>query len=239
MADPALQALLEVQAADLAVDRLRYRRESLPERAALREHRAALDDLDGKLAALRGRAGELDRSQRRMEDEISSLEAKAADSERRLYSGAVVAPRELQALSDEVEALRRRKRRLEDDVLDLMELAEPVTVEIPRLAEERGRVAMEAERLQRAIVEEEEAIAREVAEQQRTRQTVAAEVPAHLLGTYDELRSRLGGVGIARLDAGRCTGCHLGLPAVELDAVRRAPEGAIVRHEECGRILVP
>ncbi|HEV2766831.1 MAG TPA: hypothetical protein VGV63_03860, partial [Acidimicrobiales bacterium] len=117
MADALLDRLLEVQAADLAADQLRYRRESLPERAALRERRAALEDLDRQLTVLRGRAGELDRSQRRMEDEITSMEAKAADSERRLYSGAVNAPRELQALSDEVEALRRRQRRLEDDLL--------------------------------------------------------------------------------------------------------------------------
>lgn len=239
MAEPALEALLEVQAADLAADRLRYRREGLPERVALRERRAALADLDEQLATLRGQAHELERSQRRMEDEISAVEAKAVDSERRLYSGAVGAPRELQALSDEVEALRRRQRRLEDDLLDVMELAEPVAADLPRLVDERARVAAEAERLEQAILEEEEAIARELAEQRAARDAAAAGVPADLLTTYEGLRSRLGGVGVARLDAGRCTGCHLGLPAVELDAVRRAPEGAIVRHEECGRILVP
>lgn len=239
MADRSLEALLDVQAADLAADQLRYRRSSLPERAALRERRAALDELDGQLTALQGRAGELDRLQRRMEDEINSMEAKAADSGRRLYSGAVSAPRELQALSDEVEAVRRRQRRLEDDLLDVMEQAEPIGTDIPRLIEERGRVAAEAEQLQQAIAEEEEGIARELAEQQATRAAAAAGVPADLLRIYEELRRRLGGVGIARVDAGRCTGCHLGLPAVELDALRHAAEGQIVRHEECGRILVP
>ena len=239
MADRSLEALLEVQAADLAADQLRYRRSSLPERAALRERRAALDELDGQLTALQERAADLDRLQRRMEDEINSMEAKAADSERRLYSGAVSAPRELLALSDEVEALRRRQRRLEDDLLDVMEQSEPIGTDIPRLVEERGRVAAEAEQLQQAIAEEEQGIARELAEQQATRAAAAAGVPAALLRTYEALRRRLGGVGIARVDAGRCTGCHLGLPAVELDAVRRAPEGEVVCHEECGRILVP
>ncbi len=119
-----------------------------------------------------------------------------------------------------------------------MEQAEPVGADIPRLVEERGRVAAEAEQLQQAIVEQEEGIGRGLAEQEATRATAAAGVPGDLLRTYEELRRRLGGVGIARVDADRCTGCHLGLPAVELDAVRRAPEGTIVRHEECGRILV-
>jgi predicted nucleic acid-binding Zn-ribbon protein len=239
MPDPSQETLLEVQAADLAADRLRYRRQGLPERAALRERQAVVAHLDEQLAGLRARADELDRTQRRMEDEISSLEAKAADSERRLYSGAVGAPRELQALSDEVDGLKRRQRRLEDDLLDVMELAEPLAADIPRLTEERAQAAAEAERLEQAITQEEDAIDGELAAQQSAREVAAAGVPDDLLRTYEELRARLGGVGIARLDAGRCTGCHLELPAVELDAVRRAPRGAIVLHEECGRILVP
>lgn len=239
MAEPVLERLLEVQAADLAVDRLRYRRETLPQRAELRQRQAALAELDEQLDLRRRRADELDRSQRRLEDEVASIEAKAAESLRRLNSGTVGSPRELQALSDEVEALRRRQGRLEDDILEVMELAEPLAADIPRVQEERARMAAEAEGLERAIAEAEDAIARELADQQEARHAAAATVPGDLLSTYERLRNRLDGIGIARLDAGRCTGCHLGLPAVELDAVRHAAEGAIVRHEECGRILVP
>jgi predicted nucleic acid-binding Zn-ribbon protein len=71
------------------------------------------------------------------------------------------------------------------------------------------------------------------------RADVAARVPDALLAHYEKLRRGLDGVGVARVDAGRCAGCHLSLSAVELDSLRRAADGQVVNHEECGRILVP
>jgi predicted nucleic acid-binding Zn-ribbon protein len=67
---------------------------------------------------------------------------------------------------------------------------------------------------------------------------LAAKLPDDLTQRYEKLRDRLGGVGAARLEHGACGGCHLALPAVELDHIRRAPPEAIIICEQCGRILV-
>ena len=37
---------------------------------------------------------------------------------------------------------------------------------------------------------------------------------------------------------GRCGGCHLALPATEVDRVRKEPADALIRCEQCDRILV-
>jgi predicted nucleic acid-binding Zn-ribbon protein len=63
-------------------------------------------------------------------------------------------------------------------------------------------------------------------------------VPADLTRLYDDLRRKLGGVGAARLVNGRCSGCHLTLPATELDRIRREPPEALIRCDQCGRVLV-
>jgi predicted nucleic acid-binding Zn-ribbon protein len=44
---------------------------------------------------------------------------------------------------------------------------------------------------------------------------------------------------VARLAGARCGGCHLTLPATELDGIRRAPPDTVSRCEQCNRILVP
>lgn len=238
MAEAALEALLEVQARDLAADQLRYRRESLPVRAVLLEREGAQAAVERALAQAGGRRHDLARTSRRLEDEVDAAGARSHDSEARLNSGTVSAPRELQALSAEVAALRGRTSQLENDLLEVMEQAETVAAEVARLEGEKGRIDGEVASLRASLREHEAAIDAELAVEGAARAEAVASVPAHLLEVYERLRGRLGGVGVARVDAGRCTGCHLSVPTMELEALRRAAEGAIVCHEECGRILV-
>ena len=204
MAD--LHRLLDVQDRDLALDQLRHRRETLPDRTALAGHQQTMARLDRELAALAEQLTELTRAQKKLEDEIAIVDTKAASETKKLNSGTVTAPREIQSLSDEIDALARRKRSLEDDELELMEQAEPLTADVVRLRAERD--------------------------------AAVAEVPAALVERYEKLRAKLGGIAVARLDGDRCLGCHVSLPAMEVDAIRHAPEGTVVTHEECGRILV-
>ncbi len=232
-----LDVLLEVQAHDLVIDQLRHRRERLAERQALREAAHEATGVDRQLADARARGRDLARRQRRLEDEVDTLAAKRAGTEGRLYGGTVQAPRELEALSQEVEALARRTRGLEDELLELMEAGEPIAAEAGALEARRQELATEADRLAAVVAEREAEIDRLVAVAVAARGEAAGGVPPALLATYEQLRRRLDGVAVARLEAGRCTGCHLALPAVELDALRRAPADAVVRHEECGRIL--
>ena len=62
-------------------------------------------------------------------------------------------------------------------------------------------------------------------------------IDADLLGEYDELRKRSGGIAIARLVSGHCGGCHLSLSAVEIDRIKKLPPEAPAHCEECGRLL--
>lgn len=238
MADAALEALLEVQALDLSLDQLRHRRATLPALGVIVECDASIAAIDGGLGDVRDRAGELTRTSKRLEDEVASLESKAAEADRKLYSGSVTAPRELQSLQDEVVSVRRHARSVEDHLLEVMEEAEPVTSELERL--EAGRQAA-VERREQAVAELAGARAgvdAEIADVEQQRAKAVDAVPADLLATYERLRPRLDGIGVARLEGNRCTGCHLTLPATEVDAIKRSAPGAVVFHEECGRILV-
>jgi hypothetical protein len=38
--------------------------------------------------------------------------------------------------------------------------------------------------------------------------------------------------------AGSCSGCHLTLPAMEVDRIRKAPADEVITCDQCGRILV-
>jgi predicted nucleic acid-binding Zn-ribbon protein len=233
-----LSALLAVQEHDTAVDQLRHRRATLPERAELAHVEDELAALERTAAALTVQRDDVARRQKRSEDELAGIEAKIAETRARLYSGAVTIPRELQAMQAEVDSMRRRASALEDEVLEAMTEREPLDEELRVLAEARARLDADGSRLRALIAEAEIAIDADLASELEARGKAAAHVPDDLAKLYEQLRSKLGGVGAARLVSGRCSGCHLALPATEIDRIRREPPDALIRCDQCGRILV-
>jgi predicted nucleic acid-binding Zn-ribbon protein len=232
------EQLLSVQEHDSAVDRLRHRRTTMPERAELAKLEDDLATLEGQLVEVTGRRDEVSRRQKRFEDELALVEGKIAEISARLYSGAITIPRELQAMQGEVESLRKRAGSLEDEVLEAMSDREPLDEEIARLEGERARRDAEGGRLRAAIAELEASIDAELVSEQAAREEAAATLPADLSALYERLRTQLGGIGAARLVNGRCAGCHLTLPATELDRIRKEPPDAVIRCDQCGRLLV-
>jgi predicted nucleic acid-binding Zn-ribbon protein len=232
------ERLLIVQQHDTHADQLLYRSQTLPVRAELAKLEDDLADLDRKIAAVDDRLVKLRRSQQRLEDEIASWREKMGASDKLLYSGTIGNPRELQALHDEIESIKRHVAKLEDDELDVMEATEPVDAERAGLAAEREGRSSEAEQARAELATAEAAIDAELASVYEDRAAAAAEVPDDLWDEYDGLQARLGGVAIARLAGSTCQGCHLALSAVEIDRIRRLPLDERVYCEECGRLLV-
>jgi predicted nucleic acid-binding Zn-ribbon protein len=236
---PALEDLLVVQEHDSAADRLRHRRETLPEQARLSEVEQAIAALDASAADVGGRRDDVVRRQQRHEDELASVEGKIGEVDRRLYSGAVAAPRELQALQADVASLKRHRSDIEDRVLEAMQDREPLDSEVAKLQEQRVTLDSEAEQLRQAIAAQTQEIDAELATELDARAAVANGVPEDLLSQYERLRTNQRGIGAARLVNGRCSGCHLTLPATELDRIRREAPDTVVLCDQCGRILVP
>jgi uncharacterized protein len=234
--DPA--ALLRVQELDLHVDGLARRREELPARQELGAARARRKVLEREHATHECSRAELAREQRRLEDELSTLEERERSERDRLYSGTVTGPRELQALSDELAAFGRRKDDLETRVLALMEESEPFETAVAELDDSLAEADAEIERCEAAIVEAERAIDEESAALSSERETVAATVPEALLARYVSLRRGRGGSVAGRLDGGRHTACSVAVSAVEADRLHRLPAGTVETCEECGGILL-
>ena len=230
--------LLGVQELDTSISRLEHRKTTLPARLEL----AALEREQADLAAraegprtlrdaLAHRLGEL-------QSQDAALGARLAEIEARLYSSRGVPARELQAMDEEVGHLRRRRSEMEDAELEAMVEQEPLDAELADLDAERERLAGTCDRLRAEVTDGEAVIDAELATARAERDALAGHLPADLAERYETLRARLGGTGAARLVGNRCEGCHLELPAAEVDRIRHQPEDALVTCEQCGRILI-
>jgi hypothetical protein len=229
--------LLAVQEHDTHVDQLVHRKAHLPSRDELAQVMTTLTALEATVGDVEARRRDLAKGQQRLEDEIASLGEKASQHDKNLYGGSIGNPRELQALQDEIAALKRRISQLEDQELELMEQIEPLDAELAGAAGQRTELDARAAALRAQIVEEEVAIDTELEEVRAERSGLAATVDPELLARYEELRPQSGGIAIARLVHGSCGGCHLHLSAVEIDRIKKLAPEAPAHCEECGRLL--
>ena len=228
-----------MQDLDTSLDQARHRLAHLAPRAEL-------VSVDGRVAEVRGSLGELDvqvsalrERQAEAEAELAATEERATGINDRMYGGTVSASKDLQAMAVELDHLKERASSLEDVVLEVLDLVEPLDATAGELRSTIAALAAERASAVERLATEEAAVGAEIADIEARRGAAAEQVPEGLMATYERLRSRLGGVGVARLVGTHCDGCHLTLSAAELDRVRHLPEGEVYSCEQCSRILVP
>jgi predicted nucleic acid-binding Zn-ribbon protein len=235
---PQLLAVLRVQDLDTALDQHRHRRATLPEREALIKLDSSRQALARTRAEVSARRDEVAGRQDVLEAEFNGTQTRIADINRRLYGGMVSATRDLQAMAAEVEHLQSRSSDLEDRVIEVMEQREPLDAEVADLDRGDGRLVEERARIVSDLAASEAAVDAEISQLVEQRADAVSSVPPELLQTYEGLRKQNDGVGAARLIGSTCAGCHLMLPATELDRIKRSPADAVFFCDQCGRILV-
>ena len=234
-----LDALLALQERDGALDRLRHRHQTVPEREALALGEADAVALDARVATVRAERDEVAREEQRLDDEVRSLAAKATEVEAKMYSGEISSPRELQAMQSDVEQLRRHQRGLENRELELMETREPLDVSVNELDEQRSVLAGEIDRIRRTLTEAEAVIATEAKQEREARDEIAGGIDPALVQEYERCRNQTQGVGVARLVGMTCQACHLSIPATEAERIKKSAGNPLAFCDNCGAILVP
>ena len=237
-ADPATQLrLLDLQAADTELAQLAYRREHLPELAAIAAADQQYQQSRGEAVDVQAQLEDFASDQRRLENEIDTVQTRSKRDDQRLTAGGMPA-KELEGLQHEITTLARRQSTLEDELLEVMEQRETLDAQLAALTAQQESLAAERAdldvRRDTALADMDASVARRTTD----RAGLAAQLPADLLALYDRIRAASGGVGAAMLRQRRCEGCHLELAGSELNAVRAAAADDIVRCENCRRILV-
>lgn len=233
-----LAQLLVVQTHDSAIDRLVHSRTTLPEFAVLK----MLDDeqahLDTERALVAAQRHEIDREQKRLEDEAAIITDRINLENERLYNGTITAHKDLQAIQDELKTLGNRRTDIEDHVLETMEQGEPLDIQLADFDQKLASVATRRDQATDSLLQSQIDIDAEAEAEIAQRAEAVAQVEPGLVDEYETSRASCGGIGICQLIDKTCQGCHLTLPAVEFDRIRKEPEESIVRCGECNRILV-
>ncbi|SCK17702.1 hypothetical protein H181DRAFT_01201 [Streptomyces sp. WMMB 714] len=210
----------------------------MPEHEEIQTLEADLAQLRDLLVASRTEESDTAREQAKAEGDVDQVRQRAARDQKRLDSGSVTNPKDLESLQSEIASLAKRQGDLEDIVLEVMERHEAAQ---ERAAELAQRVEAVQAKVEDAVSRRDaavEGIDAESATVRKERDVVAGTVPGDLLKLYEKIREQQGGVGAARLFQRRCEGCRLELNITELNDVRGAAEDEVLRCENCRRVLV-
>ena len=238
LAGDGVAVLLGLQELDSRADSLAYRREHHPARAKALEAKRRLAELAARVRP-DWEAREAARTRRdALEASIAELSSHIAVVRGRLYDGSVANPRELQSLQSDLDASLARRSALEDDEIVSLEEIERLDAAVGAAEVTRDEIRRDGQDATRELAEFEAQADREAAELAEARTHAVNTIAPQLVATYEQVRSRLGGVAIARLERGQCGGCHLSIPAAEIARIRREVASAAL-CEQCGRILIP
>lgn len=238
-AEPETQLrLLELQDKDTRLAQLAHRVRTLPDAALLAELEVRFARLRDEVTAAETIASDLALDQARADRDVEQVRDRAKHDQELLDSGSIGDPKQLQSLQSELQSLARRQGELEDVELEIMERVEGARAAVDVLTRQRDEVAAERDALSVSVAGQLASVDDEVRSVSADRADIAMGIPADLIGLYDRIRADHGGMGAAPLHRGTCQGCRLALPPNEIEALRSAAPDAVIRCEECRRILV-
>ena len=186
--DAGLLALLSLQEHDGALDRLRHRHQTLPERDALARAEATAAALDAEIRELTAERDELARDEQKLDDEAKSLREKAQAVDKKMYSGEISSPKELQSMQADIDQMLRRSEALETTELELMEQREPIDAGLVELDARRVALLADSADVRAVLAAAEQEIAAEAAVERAARDAIAAELDGALLADYERVR---------------------------------------------------
>ena len=237
-ADPSVQAhLLRLAAIDTATTQITRRKASLPEHAELTALNAQRRGLADEVVALQTRIGDAKKDLTRLEADLDVARTRLIRNQQRLDDGVVSEGKQIAGLQAEIDHLTGRISTLEDESLTAMQAVEDDESGVADLTRRRADI----ETRMRVLIASRDAALGEADAELGTlaaeRATLAGQVPADVMAVYDRVAAKAG-TGAAALSQGRCSGCGLMLDAQALRAALDSDPAAIIRCEECGRILV-
>ena len=226
------QILYTLQRIDiqLAVKKRRYRQieANLGESEALRTAREGLKQAQEKQAQWRA-------TLRERELEARHVANKLKTDEKRLYSGAVTNPRELQDLQKEVEYLKRRSTNLEDKQLEAMMSTERATTQAAIASEEFVIVEAAWKSENGDLVQEFDTLKRELAHLLAQRKAVAKRISRNDMEEYAALQRLCKGRAVVGVKNGVCRACNVEVPKRDLEKAQTTD--ALYYCSGCERIL--
>lgn len=230
------EVLLALTEQDLAIARAEKALDELPEKLAVLQLRKRLREIEGVREKAAAYCRKTEALIARSNDEASSLQAKIDTEQAKVLSGDISNPKELQNLTREMDALKRRKDAVEFEELGLMEKAEAGSVQLAKVEAALAEGVAKEQALITEFKSKGGELQTEIGHMRESRDRLAARLAPALRSRYEALKESKHGIAAGELKGQLCSACRTQIPSHEVQAILSGPD--VTECPNCKRLLV-
>ena len=226
-----IEQLTELQVIDQEIAKLDAEKDT--KLAGLREFEVVFEERESSINELKEKIEAAEMRRRELEAELSDELSRLKERQSKMMQ--VQTNREYQSLLKEIEDGKKNNKEREENVVQLMEVAEAdakiMNEQASTIEEEKKALEEESKSAQKFAT----AIEKKKARIMKKRKSKAKEVKTPLLRKYDMLRERRNGKAVVQVIKGVCQGCFMSIPPQQFNDIMKGDR--MFNCPTCQRIL--
>lgn len=213
--------------------------------AKAQKAKASLDDGSSKKQQVESARAEVEKADKLLHEATSemhdkdlnlkSVEEKQKSFRDKLYGGTVSNPKELDNMEKEVEMLGRQKDKLEERILELLDMVEERKTILASAQAASKQQEDEYAAYMQKLRDDGAALDARIRALSADREKTLPSVDPALFKRYTSMKAHAGGVVVAKLEDGHCSACHTQMTSGFVRTVQADKE--LNTCDNCGRML--
>ncbi len=226
-----LYKLLELQEKDNLIFNIEKRIKEIPE-----EIKNLKEEIEKTQKEIKNGEENISSMEKRLKDyfyEIEDLEALIIKFEQDKLK--VRTNEEYRAVEKEIEETKKKKEKVEDETLNLMEKIEIEKKNFDIFKKESLQKIEDFKKRIKELEEEDKRLKDEIPIRKDERVRISKRIKSEYLENYERIRKIRGTLVVVPVKDGACGGCHASVPTQKIDKLKKTRGIDICEH--CGRIL--
>ena len=229
-----LETLFEIQRDILAQRKLVAEANEIRGGGEIDQVRDRIANLSEAISDQRLRDEELERDLKRLENDVELVENRLKKDNQRLNES--TSSKDIVGIQGEIESLKSRLSKLEDDELELMDQVEISKAELTRLQAEHLSAEAELEAAKSDLQQKLAGLKQDSDRLISEIQSLKTQVTGELLELFEARLAK--GIAIGRLTGSNCSACNMSLNSTAMSEISAVAEDELCSCPECGAILV-
>jgi hypothetical protein len=226
-----IKVLIELQNCDDRIQSLQSRKRKGPSR--IQTLSDEMETVSRGFQEDEERLSTIKSERRSLEREVEDLDASIRKGNEKLSN--IKSNKEYGAALKEIEAHKKKKAALEDQLIQQMEELELVTERCKGNSEQLETLRQQFEKDKKEVQDELVGIEKELKALEKEREAIARKADPQLLGYYQLVRERIGSHAMSPVIGGVCRTCNMGIPPQMFNELMKCLELTSCPH--CNRII--